>query len=1149
MDVLKPELWKKFKLNKSNGKNSFDGKLFEDLIRSILDGYFEGQWNPTSITWDGGKDFVDRSIQGEESWAECKMYKSNLSIKAVSNTLVMAVNEKSSVRKIILFSYSPLNANAKIHLARYSESTDISVQVFDDTRLEQLILRSSLIIAKFFPTLEIKTPINEQNESITMESLFSTDLNVSVSQLRLVEGKSKLRLPYIPLNTPCSYEIIIRSNEVRDSTKLQVDLKEYCGDESQIVLFNRSKLDLNDNFCYSRLVKPSESLSIRLYLAPVSISLNELPPLTIDLPEKQEKYFIDPIPVKISRLNRPSLIGSHILTELDALRERASITNTVHLTTISGKSGVGKTRFIEEAQIRFLEQNFSICELDGRDSYTENFGGFITSLITQLWKIPNIHLLNGDPEKVARSESGETLFDRIYSLLSIASESGNELTGEIDELLEIVVQGILSSRCALLIDNVQKFDATSIQFLERFWNQITGTIGQAAVICAFNEEELVYSSDATVLHNQLKNRANQGDTDSYFIEIPEFKRNNVELFLNTICGNIDDNISFTDRYPRLTQSIHDQVLPRPLDLYQLFLAAQDKEIAWIDNGFFFIQDLREFNNLVRSINKQTSTILDTRLQSLRSRHQALRILILLGYQGKINIDKLQSVIGCEYEEVDFLIDAGWLKYNDSYTIDFYHPAIERFLLGRMLNAKLSREFRFLDELNMDKIVMNIHEFGYASEFVLMLFMLSKDRESLFDQALLSIDKYTNTVPTIRKKMYAVALHNFIIESNEIDANLYIDRLHVISLFSAEGEPKMFVDYLDKHRNNLHSYLPEDASKAFSLCKIMRELASYLNILGSPDKGDKILQEEINRLNDFPSSITSQVVQKIKVNYLNRRCVCLKSLNLLDEAEEVGLTALELARKFDFKEFICLTLIDLSVIYRNEKKNFNRYREYLNGALEFYDENTSEIDSIDSSIGLACLENAAQLKGLQGDLNDAVSNAENLLKRVQKEYSHYYMLRGITAKAVMIAREEVLLENTETHRIEELLALAKEIEDISVVAIFDRFYIKALHLQAILNVRLGKIERAQSLFSSVLVMLDSNLHKLKCPSTISPSEKALIWDVTNFWITYNIRSPFPIDHNWISSKYSDLNISTFLENKERKQPYLLFASGEFNFPFP
>jgi hypothetical protein len=1150
MRVLLPKYWTKFNKQKNDGGISFNGVLFEELVRLILSIHFEGNWKPTSMTWDGGKDFVDRSIEGEESWVECKMYKTNLSIKAVSNTLVMAINKKNAVRRLLLFSYSPLNKNARSHLARFSDSTNIIVQVFDDDKLEDLILNSKQIKSRFFPrAIDLILPVSEKDE-VSIHPFFSTDIHIESSQLRMVEGVEKSRKPFVPIHTPCLYEIVIRSHSILNSLNVGIDLSKIYKEDTLIDFLNKSEFRCDDKELFNYVLRPSQLTSFKLYLAPLSINLKEIPQLNIYLPNSNVKK-VPSIPIRVPRLNHPSLVSTYIYKALDDFEFRISTKNIITQTIISGKSGVGKTRFMDEAEIKLLTQNYSVFKLDGRDSKSDDFFGFVSNLLTLIWRLPNIHLLLGEDENVIESSDGNTLFDQVCSFIIEAESRTENLTDKIDELLDLVTKGLLNQRAALLIDNVQKLDRLTIQFIEQLSFRLVGTIGQITLLFTFNEEELIYSTEASVLHNKLKKNSIEPKAPSQFIEIPEFDKKTVEAFLNTICGNIDNKQYFTKHYPRLTKFIHLSVLPRPLDLYQLFLAAQDEQadIARVEDGFFFIKDSEKFLRLIQSVNKKTATILDERLQNLKFKQKLIRVLITLAYLGKCDIGFLQLVTKTNHDDFDYLIEGGWLRYGTANNIDFYHPSIERFVLTSIINSTNQKNLRFLNDISLDCVINYLSESRYKDEYSLTLFVISNNKESLFLNAIKHVKMYNDSVPTIRKKIFTDALYVYILQNRKIDPEVYIDSIHLICNYSSEGELKEFVNRLDIQRSNLKTYVPKTNNSANALCKIMREYASYLNLFGNPKEGDLILIEEINRLESLPESIDQEVINRIKVNYLNRRCVCLKSMNLFDDAEKIGLIALDLADKYGFLEFVCLTLIDLSVIFRNEKTNFKQYSYYLEKALSFYEKYSNEIDNLDSSIEFACLENAAHLQGLRGDIDVSIASAELLIKKVKKQYSHYYLLRGLTAKAVMMARDELSQEIPENYKIEQILELSKEIEDISIVSIFNHFYVKSLHLQAILYSFLGNLNRAMAFYSSALEILEDKFRESQGAISVSPSEKALIWDAVNFWNSNNIKKIFPLDEKLFFVQEPNLTIKMHIENKIIKEPSLMFAKDDFNYPFP
>jgi hypothetical protein len=96
-------------------------------------------------------------------------------------------------------------------------------------------------------------------------------------------------------------------------------------------------------------------------------------------------------------------------------------------------------------------------------------------------------------------------------------------------------------------------------------DSLNGTIGQNVILLSFNEDELITPQDALAFYQSLKSESKQSSHYSpVLIDIPEFDENSGKMFLNTICRELDNSISFTEHYPRLTQLIREQQRhPRP----------------------------------------------------------------------------------------------------------------------------------------------------------------------------------------------------------------------------------------------------------------------------------------------------------------------------------------------------------------------------------------------------------------------------------------------------------------------------------------------------------------------------------------------------------------------------------------------------------
>ena len=139
MKVIKPDNF----LNKS-------GFSFENLICKLLYEEYGESFKQTKYTNDGGKDFesVSTLLTHQKTWAECKKYSSALSYNDVTKTLLMAFVEK--VNKVLIFSYSPVNRRFYRNVAEYKYRTKVEVEIYDDEKLEKLLLKYRRGVRKWF---------------------------------------------------------------------------------------------------------------------------------------------------------------------------------------------------------------------------------------------------------------------------------------------------------------------------------------------------------------------------------------------------------------------------------------------------------------------------------------------------------------------------------------------------------------------------------------------------------------------------------------------------------------------------------------------------------------------------------------------------------------------------------------------------------------------------------------------------------------------------------------------------------------------------------------------------------------------------------------------------------------------------------------
>lgn len=1140
MRVLTPSYWQHFKQRGS--RKGFDGIMFENLVRDLLQTYFEGSWEPTSISWDGGKDFIDRSIAGKQGWAECKMYEKKLSIKIISNSLVMAVNAVD-VQDIIIFSYSALNQNAILHLSSFSSVTSINVRVFDDDRLEELILGNAYVLNKFFDVKRnVKKPVIQNLEIV---SLFSVDTSIEYSQLSVIEGIRKKRTPIISINTPCLYEIFFRSHEILKKTVVQIKLSEIKKLSYELGWLNSDFLGLTKAGLIKLTLIPGQVISVKLFFSP-TVQIGQIPSVPIRFSGDTKE--LPPFDIEVSNLNRPSLIGGYIYSALDNFKQKITSLNRVATFAVSGKTGVGKSRFIEESKIRLLGQNFLVLQIDGRSNLTQTFNLFVADLLSQVWRLPNTHLLRDSHDESIKSEQRDTLFDRVCKRIIKATENNVPSTKDIQEIFELFSIRFLRQRMAVLIDNVQGLDKGSLQLIAKIIEALNGTIGQNAVILAFNEDELIYSQEATLIHQKLKKFSLQkNNTATDFFSIPEFNEESVKAFLNTICASIDREIQFTEHYPLLTNFILKNVLPRPLDIYQLFLAAQDetRKCATIENGFFFIRDVNSFIDLVRNISGKTENIYETRLLSLKGSTNLLTALLAVSCYGEIDSSTLFAIAGINRKHAQELVELGWLKHTAGNRLSFFHPSIERYVIRTIIGETNLDPNLIFPLVLRSKLLNTLKKSRYANSYKLPQFFLARYKSKLILQkALTEIRELSSSAGGIREKLYAQSILSYVTQTQRINPSIYLDCVLTLCAFAAEGRISDLLDKLVTMRKSLLNFIPTTDNQAFLLFQLGRQLASYASLLGRPEEGDNSLKSELLLVDKLPASISQYAKNRIMVNLLNRRCVCLKDLGKLGEAKLIGEQALNLARKNDFKDFVCLALIDLSAIYKNEKKNLIEYTSYIQQALDFFYANRQEID--DPSLELSCWENEAKLKDLQGKPSEAIDLAEKVIAIAYERNDIYYLLRGLSIKAIVLARREFSKRKLDLTTVKSIQLLTNEVEDLSIVSRFDKFHLKALHLHAIIATMQGRVGRAKKFYIAALDKMEKGQDSKAVNSYTSPASVALILDALSFWNSFSIIDKFPINS-------SALNL-IMIQKKLRpdrsidKQPRMLFSTEKFNYPF-
>ncbi len=1090
MEYLEPEFWNIF----MDSEGKFIGKEFEKLVHDILKLGFGGDWQQTPLSWDGGKDFINSSYNGNsKGWAECKMYRKNLTTHNFAKTLVMAIN--NSIDAIIIFSYSPLVKNAQIHLGDFATMTGKSIQIFDDYKLEQLIFKhfSEIEFAKYFPDFIYLHQTIFNYSSHLSYSFISNDITIEWSQLN--EEQTQERNIVTKRNTPCLYELCFISN-LTTKQDLKIDFSPFFTNTGQLdYRFNFVNLPtlLKENRIgstiiweeikstdYIRTVIPGQIFSLKLYFIPIEVGELVIPPINFHFGDIREQF--ESKKLTVSNLASPPLIGSKIHEIIHNTDLAISSNNRVVFQMISGGSGVGKTRYAKEIIDRLLKYNFRVNILDGSASNCDNFAKFVVELLTQLYKLPNpykfenkdiaINLFN---EKGAYAEKDEIVYSIIRQCIHNIGIDKEDLK---KKLIPILFKLILERRSALIIDNVQALDDDIIDLLSKFLT-LDNTVGQNFIMYIFNTDTLDLNSKSGAFYNQLQNSSLLNNS---FVSITPFKSTEVRLFIDSTI-RIRDNKLFSVEYQGLFNQIVKNIPARPFYLSQFIdLLFQDNIIS-LDKGEFYINDISSLDKKLKTLSNKETDILTARLSRLTDTQ--LNILSLIIYLGEIDFVLLKSILPNYIEAVEYLIDSNFL-IKEYEKVKFIHS-----LMDNLLVQSIEVYCKFLKHNIKESILSNNF---LKKQYPHALFSISSE-SYLFDSAILKVSKLSEI--STRNQFYAQKILDYIYFSSKgIKPEQYLFALNKLLSLACQDNKKIFLSKLLEMWKFLEDYIPTSDNQAVYYIEIARECGSYLTVYGQYDASIKILNEAISKVNEHVNDSVTK--NKLIARLNNRKGVTYKQALDFNESIKSLLFALELSKKSKNLVEEYLTYIDLGYIFygRNKEKTI----VYWQNVHDISAENEEKILNEDADTGLACILVKSLYSGINGNYQNAIAIASQLIDKAHNECSIYYVLQGCRAKALF----EFKL-GYPTDVIEEQLM---QIISISSDAKIFKYHLFAYHLLAVIYNQQGKTEKAKRHYQYIL-------EQIKNVEIFKPSIEAclLISDAKKYYNKHKLI--FPLEEYEVS----------------------------------
>lgn len=558
--------WNKFL---KNDQKTYDGHIFEDLVEELLALMYGNKWNSTPATHDGNKDFFLR-INDETFWAECKNYKEVLSLKILAPTLVMA--QVCDANTILFFSRSAINRFAKEKITVYGQKTSKEVMFYDDELLERLILKyNGLLSSKFQIPLKLLQDNENLNSPLNVSEFFFPSIlsKMITTEDDYINYKNARLLHY---NEPFSLLINIYNNSIENCT-IEVSFDEDCADRNNYEYLNNG-ISYETNFIKTFNLKPGQSKCLSLSLRVTTFKRN------LFLPNFHVKYLgtnnfmtewkSRPVNVECKWVGLTKLLGSHYNNIIQKVEE--NLTNNIEFSgmLLTGNSGTGKSRILNECCCPLIKNGYRILELNVTKEHSTC--NLLKEIIYFIYEVPPELIIQVITDRI-EGKTFDNLDKNMHLAVRIAKmiESlDDDFDIFMDKYKDLLFEKMAQMKIAIIVDNMQ---FASIHF-HVFWRcYVAFSVNQCRIntslfITSINLDYLTEESAKTIY--VLQNSNIKHFVNEY---IDGFKdKNQGILFLRELI-RIND-----ERFDSLFEEIIESLSLNPFNLYQMVKLLEEDEV-------------------------------------------------------------------------------------------------------------------------------------------------------------------------------------------------------------------------------------------------------------------------------------------------------------------------------------------------------------------------------------------------------------------------------------------------------------------------------------------------------------------------------------------------------------------------------------------
>jgi tetratricopeptide (TPR) repeat protein len=916
------DLWASFLSQDQSGR--YDGLRFEELALALLRARFPGNWEPTKMSHDGSRDFVMR-VGDIEHWAECKSYREKISFHIISPTLIMALLQ--SVGKVIFFSRSDFNENALGIIGRYGARLEKEIVLFAGDSLVDLVFQHPAIAAKYFPGVRQPKRLPRGLASSVSISRDASRAELPSTSRREITGDFDLDIYDL-----VRLDLSVRNTDIERPVRAVISV----GNVSpQLKPLSQSRIELD--------LAPGRIVTLPFFFKAIeagsAISLPSISVMELNSPGRVTNHTHNS-KIRIRNLFRVNLVGEQFRNVMEEFKRNVVHRNRPVVFTIAGRSGVGKSRLLQEFFEIGISHGYVVQLFESELSFDLSADQLIRQFLANINELPIF--AEASTLQYCQDVASHEAFDRteaeiLKTLLKILYNQSFSVLENKDAVIEAMNFSISRKPIMLLIDNVQNREDQFSELLSRFVQQLDDLNAQFVLVLCFNEDLVLAGSEVAALFRRLRSMRYDANQRSFFKEIHEFSRKDAAEFLDlALCGD-PNNQGGVAELRRTLDLFLDYVQPRPLHLWQTLMYLTDVGALSLIDDKIFVSDPTELRVELKMVPAQLPDLFAKRWDFVQQKcgklslnpqqlERLTRSLYLLGTASP----KELRLFGATESEIEFLTQSGFFRIRSTGTVEFFHYQVFLFFRSRC------RQFPREEATFFQAILSRYH---YATRLYQQFFILSYDADNVTPRKVHAAIKAFLAQGSTRDygAEFCVRLKSHILGSPS-KSLLSSERLialrrlseymhHVESL--REGVPVF---------EEVYSFLMRrwraSARHGLEFIDFVHALANAYLSASRDGRALEALDLALANITSF--TFGSERSKKIAMcRLLNRRMAVRKALGLKSQALEDAEVAIGLSRDIGDFDLLMQNYLDCAGIYILEPSEFDLAYNYLESGLQIY----------------------------------------------------------------------------------------------------------------------------------------------------------------------------------------------------------------------